>query len=324
MLQDGTGSGAITIDNRKAVAIKHWMSKTSEEVLRLVESAQHDVPFNLGFFGDQMAQIPWLFLGSSSPVALSASPACGLVPFEGEATVEIDWNLEMTAVAQELLFSRMKNDFDTAASLVEVKAKKRYRAKEPELQALRNLAALWVQVRSLCGRQIDIEDFENKFRRSNHVDEELSEILVQKPKAFAVSMMPSQKRAMQAEIESKQAKVHGEVEQQRLEVRSARFDFFKKALKQDQLLLSTVEQAPTKLAALQRRAEAVWREEQAAEGEKAVNQFCNKYMRVVQVDKADFVGGPLNDYINFVAPLSSIIYDKRFLIYHISTMLFDF
>ena len=315
MPQDGTGSGAISIDNRKAVAIKHWMSKTSDEVIRLVQSAQHDVPFNMGFCGDQMAQIPWLFLGSSSPVALSASAACGLVPFEGEATIQIDWNLEMTAVAQELLFSRLKNDFDTATSLVvEVKAKKKYRAKEPDLQQLRNLAVLWAQVRSLCGHQIDIEEFENKFRRANHVDEELSEILVQKPKAFAVSMMPSQKRAMQAEIESKQAKVHVEVEQQRLEVRSARFDFFKKALKQDQLLLSTVEQAPSKLAALQRRAEAVWREEQAAEGEKAVNQFCNKYMRVVQVEKADFVGGPMNDYINFVAPLYN--YNKGFYLSH--------
>ena len=98
-------------------------------------------------------------------------------------------------------------------------------------------------------------------------------------------------------------KVHGEVEQQRLEVRSARFDFFKKALQQDQLKLVTVEAAPSKLAALQRRAEAVWREEQAVLAEKAVNQWCNKYMRIVDVDKVDFIGGPLNEYINFVVPL---------------------
>eukprot|EP00435_Cladocopium_sp_Y103_P061906 s492_g23.t1 len=302
--QDGTGSGAISIDNRKTVAIKHWMSKTSEEVIRLVESAQHDVPFNMGFCGDQMSQIPWLFLGSSSPVILAASPSCGLVPLEGEATVQIDWNLEMTPVAQELLFSRLKNDFDTATSLVEVKAKKKYRAKEQDLQELRNLATLWSQVRSLCEHQLNTAEFEDKFRKSNHVDEELSEILVQKPKAFAVSMMPSQRRAMQVEIESKQAKVHGEVEQQRLEVRSARFEFFKKALKQDQLKLSTVEAAPSKLAALQRRAEAVWREEQAAEGEKAVNQFCNKFMRVVQAkihnvaaDRVHVIG-----YVDFNVP----------------------
>lgn len=54
---------------------------------------------------------------------------------------------------------------------------------------------------------------------------------------------------MQSQSEEQQAQVHQQVEQQRLEVRSARFDFFKKALQQDQLQLATVQQAPFKLQA---------------------------------------------------------------------------
>ena len=52
---------------------------------------------------------------------------------------------------------------------------------------------------------MDVDEFEQKFSKSNHVDDELSEILVQRPRAFSISMMPSQKRAMQAENESHQA-----------------------------------------------------------------------------------------------------------------------
>lgn len=73
--QDTAGSGNVTIDNRKAVAIKNWMEKTSDAATQLVEFTQHDVAFNAGPFGEALSQMNFLFLGSSSPVALSAS-AC--------------------------------------------------------------------------------------------------------------------------------------------------------------------------------------------------------------------------------------------------------
>lgn len=300
--QDTAGSGNVTIDNRKAVAIKNWMEKTSDAVTQLVESTQHDVPFNAGPFGETLSQMNFLFLGSSSPVALSASASSGLTPLEGEATILIDYDLTLTESAQFLLFARICRDFEVSTALVDVRSKKKYRAKEQDLHSIRNLSALWSQVRSLCERHVDVDDFESQFMKSNHVDEELSEVLVQRPKCFGVSMLPSYNRKMQSQNEEKQAQVHQQVEQQRLEVRSARFDFFKKALQQDQLQLATVQQAPFKLQALQRRAEAVWREQQAVAGENAVNNWTNKFMRITQVDKIDFIVGPVNEFITFVAP----------------------
>lgn len=299
-VQDGSGSGSVKIDNKKASAIKNWLEKTCSDVLCLVEACQHDVPFSSGPFGESLSLMPFLFLGSSSPISLAASANCGLEPLEGESTVHIEWELPLDAAAQSILFRRIRSDFECATSLVAVKDKKRYRAKEPELQQLRNLVALWSQVKALCAHTFDAEAFEQKLASGNHVDEELAEVLLQKPVRFGTSMMPAQKQKIQEMSKSKDAAVHCEVEQQRLEVRSARWEFFRKALGQDQSQLQLVQSAPAKLAAIQRRAEAMWRQEQAALGEKAVKAWCNKFMRVVPVDKVDFVIGPINDFTNFI------------------------
>eukprot|EP00435_Cladocopium_sp_Y103_P019166 s4234_g4.t1 len=307
---DATGSGSVKIDNKKANGIRHWMERTDGKALALVESTQHDVPFNMGPFGEALSQISWLFLGSGSPVQLVASANCGLAPLDGEGTVTIDWELPLTAWGQFLLFSRIIADFTTSTSLVEVKSKKKYRAKEADLQQIRNLIAIWTQIRGLCEAKMDVGEFEQKLLKGNHVDDELQEVLLQRPRAFALSMMPAQKERMQKAAESKEQAMLGEVEQQRLEVRHAKFEFLKKALKRDQLQLTRVEAAPAKLAALQSRTEAVWREEQAALGERAVNSWCNKYLRVVEVEKADFATGPMIEYLNFVAKLHNVSVDQ--------------
>lgn len=297
---DGSGAGSVKIDNKKSSAIRNWLERTSEATTQLVSATQHDTPFSAGPFGETLSLMPFLFLGSVSPIGLSANPTCGLEGLEGEHTVHLEWQLPLDEEAQYVLFRRIRSDFESATALVEVKAKKRYRAKEPDLQQLRNIMALWSQVKSLCSHQFDVGDFEEKLASGNHVDDELAEVLLHRPPRFAISMMPAQKRKMQEANQSRDAKVHCEVEQQRLEVRSARWDFFRKALSQDQSQLVLVQAAPAKIAAMQRRVEALWRQEQAALGEKAVNAWCNKFMRVVSVEKVEFVIGPINDFVTFI------------------------
>ena len=299
--QDSTGTGTVKLDNKKTTAIRNWMERCSPESLALVESTQHDVPFSAGPFGEPLSQIPWLFLGSTSPTQLTASATSGLAPLDGEQTVTVDWELPLTEWGQFLLFSRIISDFSAATALVEVKSKKRYRAKEADLMQIRNLIALWTQIRGLCqAGKMDIQEFEKKLVKGNHVDEEVQDVLLQRPRAFALSMMPSQKQHMQQVAETREQAMLGEVEQQRLEVRHAKFDFLKKALKRDQLQLTRIQAAPAKLSALQSRTEAVWREEQAALGERAVHNWCNKFLRVVEVEKADFATGPMIEYLNFL------------------------
>ena len=62
-----------------------------------------------------------------------------------------------------------------------------------------------------------------------------------------------------------------------------------------------VQTAPAKLAALQARVHAKWREEQGQRAEKAVGQFCNKFLRIEEVEKVDFAAGKVQDYLSFVA-----------------------
>ena len=76
--------------------------------------------------------LPWLFLKSTSPTPFAASALPGLEAVDGEATVEIDWDLPLVEDGQLLLFTRIQGDFERQTALVEVKAKKRYRAKEAE------------------------------------------------------------------------------------------------------------------------------------------------------------------------------------------------
>lgn len=296
------------LDKKKANSIRNWMERCGQDSLALVEGTQHDVPFSFGPFGEPLSQLSWLFLGSTSPTQLTASAASGLSPLDNEQTVSIDWDLPLTEWGQFLLFSRIISDFSTATALVEVKSKKKYRAKEMDLQQIRNVIALWSQIRGLCeAGKMDIQEFEQKLVKGNHVDEELQDVLLQRPRTFSLSMMPSQRQQMQQVAETREQAMLGEVEQQRLEVRHAKFDFLKKALKRDQLQLTRVQAAPAKLAALQSRTEAVWREEQAALGEKAVHSWCNKFLRVAEVEKADFATGPMIEYLNFIVAGFSLV-----------------
>lgn len=158
MFQDSAGGGSIKIDNRKAAAIKSWMERCSP-VLSLVEVSQHDIPFNAGPFGESLAMVPWLFLDSTSPVALSANAGSGLAALDGEAVVSVDWLLTMTPEAQIILFERIQSDFNSATALVEVRAKKKYRAAPADLVDIRNTIVLWTQVRGLCEHSMDANDF---------------------------------------------------------------------------------------------------------------------------------------------------------------------
>lgn len=300
MFQDSAGGGSIKIDNRKAAAIKSWMERCSPAVLSLVEVSQHDIPFNAGPFGESLAMVPWLFLDSTSPVALSANAGSGLAALDGEAVVSVDWLLTMTPEAQIILFERIQSDFNSATALVEVRAKKKYRAAPADLVDIRNTIVLWTQVRGLCEHSMDANDFQQKLASGNLVDDQIAEILVQRPNSFAVSMLPSQRAQMQKAAEAKEQAVCSEVETQRVELRNARFQFLKAALLRDQVQLQRLEAVPTKLAALQRRVEAKWREEEAYKGERAVQQYCNKYLRVERVDKIEFIVGPFRDFVTFV------------------------
>lgn len=91
-----------------------------------------------------------------------------------------------------------------------------------------------------------------------------------------------------------------EVETQRLEVRSAKWAFFQKALAQDHLAMQQVQSAPAKLEMMQRKKEVQWRNEQSVLGQKAVMAYMNKYARVIQVDNADVIKPHVMEFLGYM------------------------
>lgn len=54
----------MTLDVKKTRAIKHWLEGTGKATAELVARSQHDIPFNLGAFGENFAGMTCLFLAS--------------------------------------------------------------------------------------------------------------------------------------------------------------------------------------------------------------------------------------------------------------------
>ena len=274
------------------------MGQSTPEVLQLIEK-RHDIAFALGPCGESLAQIPWLFVGST--VTLTAEGGEELTPLDGETWISLDWSLPLSPFAHNILFERIKADFETATGLVELKSKKRYRAKEPELMVTRNVIALYGQIKDHCGTKIACDTIESNLRSGNLADDDFAEILRLQPRNFGVSMLPSFKQKMVMEMQEKEASICLEVETSRLEVRNAKWTFFQAALKRDQMQLSTVAAAPAKLAAMQHRLEMRWREEQAASRERAIKAYMEKWLRVQSVEKVERMSKHVADYMRYIA-----------------------
>ena len=83
--QDKSGTGSLIIDGKKCFAISHWLTSSSEEALAEVEIALKDAPFAFGPWGEQLAGMKILFVGSTSN--LCTVPDCGMTPMAGESSI---------------------------------------------------------------------------------------------------------------------------------------------------------------------------------------------------------------------------------------------
>ena len=219
-----TGSGSLFIDGKKTWSIKHWFEKTADLSRNEVEIALRDAPFQYGPWGESLAHCSLLFKDSVCSVRATDSGA--LVPGAAEDSIPIDWELPLDDVGQAILFRRIRLGFNQSTALVlDVKDKRKYRMTAEEAIRIRNVCALWAQVRTFCqsgGRFKQFEAFDNAVRSSGLKDGELQEIIDSSPTRFAVSMLSSAKaQALQdAQAQSEQSMM--EVEQERVQVRDAR------------------------------------------------------------------------------------------------------
>lgn len=295
------GSGTLAIDSKKVWGIKHWMEKSSQQAHAVVHKTLLDYPFQYGPYGEAFSLTPQMFLGSQAEETV-ANPQASLAPLSGEANISIDWALPLDGNSQAWLLSRVHLAFQKATAIVDdIKEKKRYRAKAEDLLQLRDLMAFWSQVRSfLSSRLQDFDEFERKLMTSSVLDGQFSDILEQRPKAFSLSMLPSARDAAAKETRACEEIASVEADGQRLEVRSARWNYFQQALDRDQRQLKLVIEAPAKLDSLRHRREMAWRAEQAKVGEKLVLAYCEKFLKTIQIKKMEHLHEHVHQHREFI------------------------
>ncbi|CAK9013878.1 Uncharacterized protein SCF082_LOCUS12114 [Durusdinium trenchii] len=301
------GSGTLAIDSKKVWGIKHWMEKSSQQAHAVVHKTLLDYPFQYGPYGEAFSLTPQMFLGSQAEETV-ANPQASLAPLSGEANISIDWALPLDGNSQAWLLSRVHLAFQKATAIVDdIKEKKRYRAKAEDLLQLRDLMAFWSQVRSfLSSRLQDFDEFERKLMTSSVLDGQFSDILEQRPKAFSLSMLPSARDAAAKETRACEEIASVEADGQRLEVRSARWNYFQQALDRDQRQLKLVIEAPAKLDSLRHRREMAWRAEQAKVGEKLVLAYCEKFLKTIQIKKMEHLHEHVHQHREFIASAHGI------------------
>lgn len=289
------------MDSKKQYAIKHWLELTSDAAHEEVTVSLRDGPFQFGPWGEQLSILKFIFLESTA--GLAPMSACEIAPASNEATITINWALQMDATAQGILFQRIRRTFERATAIIDQPSdRKKYRMGQEELMNLRNMICLWCQIRQFCSTRVaNYADLDRAICTGNTKDHELQPVLDSRPAQFGVSMLPcAQKQAMEA-IREQEEGASLEVEKERLAVRDARWAFFKNALQRDQDKLQMAQEAPSKLEALKHRKQVAWRLEQAKTGEKVIKSYKDKYFRCDLVTKPELAQQKINEYRSFVA-----------------------
>ena len=89
--RNDSGAGSISLDGRKKQAVRNWMDRTCPKAFDEVLRSTHDLPFNLGPFGEAFALSGSCFLGSKAN--LEAFPDSVDGPCPNEAFWEVTWHI---------------------------------------------------------------------------------------------------------------------------------------------------------------------------------------------------------------------------------------
>ena len=111
--------------------------------------------------------------------------------------------------------------------------------------SLRHLVGLYTQIRGLMLRGKSMEEQDEIFVKGTS-DSDLIDVLEHKPKTFGASMLKSYREVEAQEADSREKAITQEYEVQRIDVRNAKWKFFKTALVRDQKMLSNLGAAPEK------------------------------------------------------------------------------
>lgn len=301
-MEDRSGAGSLAIDGKKLFAIKHWMESTCPKAHQEVQISLKDAPFAYGPWGEPLSLMKGIFLDSGANQVLAETQ--GMTPLANEATIPLDWNLTLKPASQEMLFRRVRLQFEKSTAIVDdVADKRRYRMGEEELMNLRNLLCIWSQVSEFCSSRLDgFDKFQEALTSGSSVDAEFADIMLHRPPIFALSFLPRAQVAAVDEIKKQEEVVTMEAQRQRFELREARWKFFTAALERDQEKLRQVQGAPEKLQALRHRKMMAFKMEQAKAGERVIRSYMEQFLRCELVEKMEHGQLKMNEFRAYVVP----------------------
>ena len=85
-----SGSGSITLDNRKKQGVQNWFERTCPAALAVVLESTHDMAFSLGGFGESFSLCNFAFLGSAANMVSSDAADLSMQPLERELFVCVE------------------------------------------------------------------------------------------------------------------------------------------------------------------------------------------------------------------------------------------
>ena len=258
-------------------AVRNLIENTCQAAFDHLVQSTHDIPFAFGPYGESFCQIGFMFLGSVGkldPAALGPELQAG--PLPNEPFISIDWNLPMTEEAQTMLFKRVRTSFDRVSWMVPMHQRKKYRMTVDELSRTRNMVVLFCQLHAHMKANLSeamVQKWVHDVQEGLNRDEDLLQLMHSRPTQFAMSMLLSEQDHAKKNMEDFEIKKVEKVQQQRLEVTNAQWNFFKAALEQDQGLIKKVQAAPRQVRQRLHVKQVAHRSKMIATGE----QGCLRY-----------------------------------------------
>ena len=301
------GSGSISLPPKMEFAVKRWIEECDPEARAVVSSSNNDVPFNMGCFGEKWALDEMMFLGSK--VKLLSDAHSNMVPLDGEAYVTIDWNLPLLATGQAMLYKRAYIQFKKLTSCIPISQKKKYRANDNEKLTLRNIMALFDQLRAFMKAQMEGAEFDQyvlDMSSGSARDEDFVLILGARPEKVSTSMLNSVSAGATKSRLEKEKSSMVDVEEQRLQVRAAKYNLWVGGLDRDQEKMVFISQLPREVKLLQHKKNVFARSEQTDNSQKATKGYCTKYLRTIYVSKMELLQSHVQSMKSQIAPWATI------------------
>ena len=229
-------------------AVRNLLEFTCADAFSEMLASTHDLPFGLGCFGEAFCTNGNMFLGSTwKSDGLDDAEGSKPEPLPNESFVPLDWTLPMTPEAQKILFKRIRATFNRVTSMIPTNQKKKYRMTGEDLIRCRTMVVVFTQILGNLRSRLssdDVSSWISEVENGMGKDEDLLQLIHQKPRVFSLSMLLSHQDQAKQDMHDEEKKKVELCELQRQEVVSAQWKYFVMALKQDHETMEVVRAAP--------------------------------------------------------------------------------